>query len=117
LRAMKTDDQFEKDAFANTGRAEQDACLSRRDRERDVRENGRAIEGDSDIAQRDDRARAGGRSREGRRKGGGIAHVGKTKSSKCVMTKSTAMMSTEELTTAEIVERPTPSVPPVVRIP
>jgi hypothetical protein len=34
-----------------------------------------------------------------------------------VMRKSTKMMSTEEFTTAEIVERPTPSVPPVVLIP
>ena len=49
--------------------------------------------------------------------GGSVAHVGKKESNTWVMRKSTAMMSTEELTTAEMVERPTPSVPPVVLMP
>ena len=48
---------------------------------------------------------------------GSVTHVGNRVSRTCVMRKSTKMMSTEEFTTAEIVERPTPSVPPVVLIP
>src|ERR1700677_3802666 len=115
LRGKKPDDEFQQDAFAHSGRAEQNARLCGSHGKADVVENRRPVEGYGDATQIDDRARALVRSLG--RMCGSVAHVGKMERSTCVIRKSTAMISTDEVTTAEIVDRPTPSVPPVVLMP
>ena len=108
--------EFEQNAFADAGGSEQDAGLAWSNRERDVFEDGRPVEGDGDVVKGEDRlcfkARIlpGGRALTGPMGigqgwlglavNGCIHRGGKRASSSWVRRKSTKMMSTEALTTA-----------------
>jgi len=115
LRGKKSNDEFQQDAFAHSGRAEQNARFGGRDGKADVLKDWRSVEGYGNTAQIDHGT--GVLVRSLARRCGSMAHVGKTERSTCVIRKSTAMISTDDVTTAEIVDRPTPSVPPVVLMP
>ncbi len=121
--------ELHQDAFADAGGAEEDAHFAVRDGEGDVVENGVALEGDGDVRELDD-GRAGLKyGTDGRGCRGGhrecedvlresvFDYLPKTPIIILVTRKSQRMMSTELTTTAWVVERPTPRVPPVVRRP
>ena len=93
-------DEFEEDAFSDAGGAEQDAGFGGGDGEGDVVKDGRAVKGDRDVAQVDDRRRGGFRIRGFGRGCGGVVHQLNMASRSWVMRKSTKMMSTEAVTTA-----------------
>ena len=116
VRTEKSIGELEQNAFADAGGAEQDARFIRADRKADIFKH-RVIEPDGDIAKFEDRP-SGLRDRcagVGAVEEVGVCHQPKMVSMTWVTRKSTKMMSTEETTTALMVDRPTPSVPPVVR--
>src|ERR1700722_3196608 len=117
LRGKKPDDEFEQDAFAHSGRAEQNARFGGSHGKADVLKHRRSVECYGNATQIDDRARVLRRSRRLWRRCGSLAHEGKTERSTCVIRKSTAMISTDDVTTAGIVDLPPPWVPPVGLIP
>ncbi len=112
--------ELEQHALAHAGGAEQDTRFSRRNGEAHVFQHRRAVKSDGDVLKSDDRACGlltgwTGPWLDGR---GVVAHrYGKRVSRTWVSRKSTKRMSTEDHTTASMVERPTPSVPPVVLMP
>ena len=121
--AQQAIDQLEQDALADSGGAEQDARLTRRNGQADVQKNRRAIKTQAHILEGDNRRgirglRGSGILRIGIGGGRRLDHMGgKRVSNTWVIRKSQKMIITEENTTASMVERPTPSVPPVVFIP
>jgi len=108
VRAQQSIDELEQDTLAHAGGAKQNARLTGSNGEADVLKNGRAFETDGDVVKRDDRRRIRGL------RGAGILRSGMGGR---VSRKSKKMIITEEKTTASMVERPTPSVPPVVLMP
>ena len=96
-------EELEQDAFAHAGGPEQNARLRGRDGETDILKNGRAVEGDGDVAKREQPGRwppapdAVAARADGKRKRHSCGEDGEQD---LVRRKSTKMMSTEELTTA-----------------
>ncbi len=115
--------ELHEDGFAAAGGAEDDAGLAALDGEGDVLEDGLDVEGDGDVVEDDDRlsrVRAWLALREigdCEVVGHGLFYLPKMPIMARLTMKSTMMMKTEETTTAWVVARPTPWVPPLVFMP
>ena len=110
--------ELEQHALAASRGTEHDARLARHHLEGDVLQDLVSVEGDGNVVEDDHRVGGRGSCRFDLRIGRGC-HRYRPKSPimKRLMTKSEAMISTEETTTAWVVERPTPCVPPLVFMP
>ena len=103
-------------AFATAGGAEDDAGFAAGDGEGNVGEDFVGFEADGDMVEGDDGCAFGEVVDEagGNGEGGGHGYRPKMPIMNWVTRKSQRMMRTEETTTAWVVARPTPRVPPVV---
>ena len=114
--------ELQQHRLAAAGGAEQDQRLPALHGKGDVLEHRFGLEADGDVAEFDDRSRIVLRVEGcGAGAGDGFAH-GRPQLPKMpimarVTSRSTMMMKTEEMTTAWVVARPTPWVPPVVFMP
>ena len=119
--------EFEQHRLAAAGGAKDDEGLAAIDGERDVLQHGLDVEGDGDVFEFDHGEFDHGSLVAGRAdgcgagSGDGCGH-GRVQLPKIpimarVTSRSTTMIKTEETTTAWVVARPTPWVPPVVFMP
>ena len=115
VRLKKAIGEFEQDAFSDAGRTNDDAVFTAMDTEGDVIEDGFSVKTDGNMIEDDDLFLCSVEVVDAGLGDGG--HRPKTVMKIWVMKKSVAMMMMEATTTAWVVERPTPCVPPRVDMP